>query len=536
MGIFITLRYVGFIVIFVGLMVAIFIKKLQNYFSNLITSFLSFFKGIGQDFYKEIREDKIHFLSFIIIIIVAILIRLFFLNQPIRYDEAVTFIDYVKKPLFLGLSDYHFTNNHIFYTFLAHITYILFGNQLWAIRLPALIIGILLISMTYVVGRIYYDKYTALLSSSIVASSSILIEYSVLARGYTLVCFFFMAILALVKYLKDNRNSFAWLLFAILSALGFYSIPIMLYPFGVVVVWLLLSAVVKDAKFRRSYLVKYFFIFLIITIILTSILYIPPFIRTGIKSIVASKVIRPQTWSLFIESFKSSAFSIWNQWNRDIPIIISIIIIIGFITSLIFHKKITQYKIPVIVAVFVWCIPLIIIQRTMTYERVWLFLLPLYIVLSSAGIVFLLKKTMFKIKKYWYLIFSVIAFILSIGLSSMVFNSQSVYYSKETGAFIEAEEITVILKEQLKPGDRVLGRAPTDYTLIYYFDKHNVPIDYLYYDLQTSNRAFIIVNKSYEQTIEIVLDYFDLSLKGYSSPKLFLKYDSIYIYKAYNLN
>jgi len=536
--IFLRLRYIGIIITITGLILAASIKRIQKFISNLFNSFISFFEEVGQVFLKgfEKKENKVHFYTIMALMVIGISIRLYFIGQPIRYDEAVTVIDYVRKPIFLGISDYHFTNNHIFHSFLSHIAYSWFGDHLWAVRLPAFIFGILLIPITYLVTRMYYSKHAAILSAGIIASSSILIEYSTLARGYSMICFFFIAALALAKYLKDNKNIFAWFLFALLSSLGFFTIPIMLYPFGVVLIWFLLSILVKDTKLSRIFLFKRIIFFTTTTAIFTIILYTPAFIRNGIKSIITSNVIKPQLWSLFITSLKETTISIWNQWNRDIPIVLVIIFLISFLISLILHKKIASHKIPIIIPVIIWCVPLIFLQRTMTYERVWLFLLPLYIILVSVGLGFILKLILSKIKRQKYLIFSCISILLSLVICFMVFNSKSVYYSLETGAFIEAEDITILLKKQLKEGDRVIGRAPTDYTLIYYFDRHNVPIGYLYSDLHSGKRAFIIVNKSYKQTINEVLDYYNLTLDGYGTPELYQKYNSIYIYKTQRMN
>ncbi|MDI6722712.1 MAG: hypothetical protein QMD97_04075, partial [Candidatus Aenigmarchaeota archaeon] len=40
----------------------------------------------------------------------------------------------------------------------------------------------------------------------------------------------------------------------IFSALGFYTIPIMLYPFGIVIMWLFLSIIFKDTTLCRNHL------------------------------------------------------------------------------------------------------------------------------------------------------------------------------------------------------------------------------------------------------------------------------------------
>jgi len=536
--ILLKLRFIGIAVILIGFMYSAVIEEIQQPFDRLFISLSSFFREIFSKFLKVIRkEDKIHIYSFIILIIIAIIVRLFYLFKPIHYEEAFTFLNYAQKPLFMSLSDYSYSSNHLFSTLLVHISYRLFGNNLWAIRLPALIFGILIIPMAYTVVRIFYNKNAAILSAGIIAASPILIGYSTNATGYIMICFFFMVLLALGKYILYKDNLFPWLLLAVLSAIGFYTIPTMSYPFGIFIVWLLLSIISKDTKFSYIYLFKRFFLFLIITIILTFILYVPILIRSDLISIINNKFADPLSWWHAFSILPSSVNSIWNQWNQNIPIAISIFFAMGFIASLFLHKKIASHKVPIISAVFIYCIPLFLMQRNIPSEAAWLFLLPIYIILSSAGIIFLLRLILSKIKNYKSIIISILSVILSIGLSLVVFYSQSAYYSNEVGTLKDAEEITIMLKDRLETGDMVLSKSPSDAILIYYSKKHNIPVDYfeLSSDLYSNKRAFIVVNKTNGQTLDEIFNSYGSSVLVYSSPKLLKEYKSAYIYETHNL-
>jgi len=537
-GVLLKTRFIGIALIFIGFIYISIMEKVQQFLSKIFIASYSFFKEILGKFNKAFRvEDKFHTYSFIVIIIIAIVMRIFFLFRPICYEEAFMFLNYAQKPLFMGLSDYSYSSNCLFNTLLVHISYKLFGNNLCAIRLPALIFGILIIPMTYMTARMFYNKNTAVLSAGIIASSSILIEYSTNAMGLTIICFFSMTILVLVKYLSCKHNLFAWLLLAVFSALGFYTNPNMFYPFGVVMTWFLLSFVFKDTKFSRIYLFKKVFLFLITTIILTFILYTPIMIRSGLKSIINNKFVESLPWWHAFSLLPSSVNLIWNQWNRDIPTMISIFFVIGFIMSLLLHKKIANYKVPIISAVFIYCIPLFLLQRNIPSGPVWLFLLPICIILSSAGITFLLGLILLKIKNYKSIIFPILSLILSIGLGILVFCSQSVCYSNKAGTLQDAEEIAIVLEDHLKAGDKVLSKSPSDAILIYYFKKHNISVDYfdLSSDLSSSKHVFIVVNKNSGQKLDEIFDSCGSSVLLYSNPKLFKEYESAYIYKTYNL-
>jgi len=260
----------------------------QKFASDILLSFSSFLSELKQHFHRAInKEDKIHLLTIFIIIIIAIVVRICFLFQPMRYDEAFTFTYFASKPLYIGLSSYIEPNNHLFHTLLVHIAYLFLGNKPWVIRLPALISGILLVPASYLLIRKFYNKYAALLTIAIIASSSYLIEYSTNARGYSLLCLIFLLIITLAIYLKQSTNQAAWLTFALLCALGFYTVPIMLLPFGIVIMWLFLSSIIKDINITRSLMFKNLLVYSIIIVLLTLILYLPVILTSGVESIVA---------------------------------------------------------------------------------------------------------------------------------------------------------------------------------------------------------------------------------------------------------
>ena len=198
-------------------------------------------------------DDTVHRATFVVVILFAVVLRVVFLSQPMRFDEALTFVHFASPPLPRGLYNYASPNNHIFHTLQVHIAYRVFGDDPWAIRLPACVAGVLIVPATYLLIRRLYNRDAALLASGCAASSSALIEFSTNARGYSLVTLTFLALLVVATFLKRRPFRGAWVLFAVLAALGFYTMPIMAYPFAIVVAWLVLSLIgsVSPGERRR---------------------------------------------------------------------------------------------------------------------------------------------------------------------------------------------------------------------------------------------------------------------------------------------
>ncbi len=71
--------------------------------------------------FRHIERSEIFDIA--ILTAVGLADRAFFLLQPIRYDEAVRYLDYASKPLYLLLSVYTEPENHVFQTVLVHFSY-----------------------------------------------------------------------------------------------------------------------------------------------------------------------------------------------------------------------------------------------------------------------------------------------------------------------------------------------------------------------------------------------------------------------------
>lgn len=423
----------------------------------------------------------IHYCSFLIIFAVGIYLRYSFLFRPIRSDEACSFIRWASQSFEFIIKDYSSANNHIFHTILMRLSYLLLGMEPWKLRMPAFIAGILIIPATYLLFRLLYDKNTALLASALVASSSFLIEFSVNARGYTLVALFFLLNFSLAYYLIHNQNFWGWTAFALISALGFYTIPVFLYPFGTVCLWIFFS-IFKEVNEERNKKLFLPFFFVLLTFFLTFLFYLPVIQYSGLDALIAHKYVLPQPWKKFWPELLASVFPNFELFHRDIPQFLRLILLSGFFLSIIFHQKIANFKVQIIYSILGFMIPVVLLQRVVPQNRIYLFLFPIYYGLASAGLNYFLKKltSVFKNRKAEELILLFFALLLSTTLGMRVIQNQSVYYSNFTGSFRNAEKVTLFLKSYLKQKDKILAVSPTYYPLLYYFEYHNLPTHHFY--------------------------------------------------------
>src|SRR5205823_10426576 len=95
-------------------------------------------------------------LVLIVVTLGALGLRLAFVQQPMRYDEALTFNELASRPLYYGLSYYPDPNNHLLNTLLVHLAYVGLGNQPWVLRLPATLAGVLLVPATFGLAKLLF--------------------------------------------------------------------------------------------------------------------------------------------------------------------------------------------------------------------------------------------------------------------------------------------------------------------------------------------------------------------------------------------
>lgn len=477
-----------------------------------------------------VAESRLHLGALLAITVIAVVVRLEFLFQPMRYDEAATFVSYVSPPWYITLTDYSAPNNHVFHSLLVHVSTALFGDEPWAIRLPAVVAGTLLVPATYVAARALYDKHAALVGAALVASSSILVEYSTNARGYTLLALVFVLMLALATRLRTSRNPAEWLAFGLLGAIGFYTVPVMLYAFGTVVGWLALELWMHERRLVLRRLLPS----VVVTLALTGLLYAPIVASSGLSALVSNEFVVALPWSTFTAELPDSLRTIGTQWHRDIPLPLALVLGAGFVTAIAFHRRLSPVALPPAVVALAWIAPVVVAQRVVPFERVWLFLVPLYLMTAAAGILFLLRPLAARVGGKRPI--AVALAVASAGLlAASAIASQAVYRSEETSTFRDGEAIAALLERRLQPGDKVIVGPPGDVILEYLLGTDGLdPAELLYWTKPGETRRFLVVVKkgSVQFSLENLLANSRLTGLRLGEPRLIRRYEEASVYEV----
>ena len=436
-------------------------------------------------------------------------IRVLFLFQPIALDEATTYVYYASQPLPLALSDYSAPNNHLFHTLLVHLV-TRFGSEEWIIRLPAFLAGIAIIPATYAVGKRLYSENAGLLAAVLVAASSALIEYSTNARGYTLVTLFTLLLILTATSLLERESRRLWGLFVILSALGFYTIPTMLYPFVSIAVWLGLIFVARRKKQQLFSLLSAGSA----TAALTLLLYLPVFVRSGAEAVIGNVFVQPLAWQDFTRALSDALARTWQLWNQDFPFFLQMILLGGVVIALLAHRRTSQFPIPLFAVALLVSALLVLVGQVAPFARVWLWLLPLYLLTASAGMIWVIRCL-----RLASAFIPVMAVLLCAGICANVAIVRGEKPFGDVAIEPDAENVVLFLREHIPP-EADYTVVPVSAPLVYYFIQHGLPLSYLGGDLsQVNTEHLIVVVLEPDYTLETLLNLmqqYGLNVEPYS--------------------
>jgi Dolichyl-phosphate-mannose-protein mannosyltransferase len=403
----------------------------------------------------------------------ALVMRIPFLSQPMRYDEALTFNEFASRPVYYGLSFYPDPNNHLLNTLLMHLAFVGLGNQPWVLRLPAFLAGVLLVPATFPLARSFYGERAAALAAVLVAVSSYLVEYSTNARGYTLQSLCFVVLMWLVVVAAQRHSRSALLAAALVGALGAYALPTMLYGVVIAALWLLLArrwpkvaglearTVADQPDVRPRHLAASGLLLGLVVVLL----YLPVLVISGADKIVSNRFVVALDRTEVVPELLRSLARTWAFWNRDIPWPLAALLVIGFGITVAFEVR--SKRVPLGLLAPLVCLVLVLAQRVAPFERVWLFLLPLYFTVAAAGLARFVDGRL-------------LAAAFGVVLGYLTLTSGSILASAETGAFPEAEAVTRALAPRLAPDDAVVTQLPASLPqLQYYFPRFGLSTNVL---------------------------------------------------------
>jgi Dolichyl-phosphate-mannose-protein mannosyltransferase len=470
--------------------------------------------------------------------LIGLFLRLLLINKPVEYDEAYTFLYFASRSFQHILADYSAPNNHIFHTILVGLAYRLFGGEPWVLRFPAFIAGILMVPVMYITARRFFSRQQALAASALIALGHWFIMYSVNGRGYTI-----LILLALLQanvagiLVTRHYSKSALIAFALTGALGFYTIPIFLYPMAGISLWVSATYLVAKEPWRdRIHRLALFLGACIGSGLLTLVLYSPVIIfGTGFSSIFNNEIVGSLNWSTFLENLDPRITKAWRKWMVRIEPTTQDLLSGGFLLSLFLYRKISNQKLPLQVFLAIAVVILLLLQRVTPLPRMWLYLEAFYLLFAGAGLVWLadvlVRQIAGPMRTEGILSFAIL--LAAIGACAGILTSSEQQIVMRRGPLPEQYAAEYIV-EHLKPEDIIIATGPVTIRTAYHASIDGVPFDRFYqrdHPLKIQNGLVLLRKNSKFNTPQKVLDFFKLgSALDVSSAELVFEYGKVQIY------
>lgn len=174
-------------------------------------------------------------------IIVGLFLRLYNLSfQSTNWDEQFTMdfagLSFSFAQIFINSLTIDFTPP--LYYFAAHLSMLIFGQNPWAIRLPSVIFGTLLIPAMFLIGKEYKDDLFGLLLAGLTTIFYNIYFYSKYGRSYAIGLFCFaLAFYFFMRLIKGDKRSGIY--FGIFAMLSIWTHLYSAIPLGIMVLYLL---------------------------------------------------------------------------------------------------------------------------------------------------------------------------------------------------------------------------------------------------------------------------------------------------------
>lgn len=387
-------------------------------------------------------------------------------EYALQYDEAWTYNNFIQKGFFISTLSPH--NNHIFYTILAcWADYLPLAGK-YALRLPALLGGLLVVYTSFVGLHRWTNPTFANMATTLLAFAPSVCFYSMYARGYIYVVWgLLISIWALWGLWQTSNRAIYSLALWIGTIIGFYAVPTFFYAWASVhLAWLF--TIYNDKPQRRSLFIQWIKIN-IASVAVLLFLYAPFLLTNGLQILAraAESTTQMQHYSQWWYINKMNEWILFGKdytflgWTWIIQMLLGIVFSCYFYTQ----KQLNKLFISLF---FTFCNAWLLVAPISTPERAWVFV----IVGDVLFLTMLLTPIYTTIRQKWLQIGSWVSVIII-----LIYNCQT-HYHLNWSKKLDKEAIVVSNYICSYPIDEVYTFSRYDKPLLeyYYYQQKKQPL------------------------------------------------------------
>jgi hypothetical protein len=406
-------------------------------------------------------QSRLDNVGLVVALLIGFYVRAHFIDQPMRFDEASTFNLFINHD-WTQVFSYLAPNNHVLHTILVKLSTIGLGNDPAAMRIPAFAFGTLSIVLIFCVTRMLggAGSFAALIT----ATQPYLILFSTNARGYSLLVFFVLALVALGYVAALRPHLVKTIGFALVAALGLLVMPTMAFPLAGIYCWVIWVAN-KNGIFFKEFFTRQWLPCGFEVILLTGLLYTPVVLQTGLESIVSNEYVSAGSLDAFLKGLRWHLESTIRQFLRDLPWAYSLLLgVVTFFGVYKAYRTSGNHIASLILSCVVSAALLLLLKLRIPFDRTWIYFIPLLLIATDYGINAVLCRSSNKLRRVFY----VLGVTTAIGLAGQLTRTATILQNDETGIFPAGPVVGKYLATHMKNGDGLFIECCENYPLFYY--------------------------------------------------------------------
>jgi hypothetical protein len=289
--------------------------------------------------------------------------------------------------------------------------------------------------------------------------------------------------------------------------------------------WLLLSAWRAPADLRRRIAIGVV-LACVAAGALVLLLYLPIIRTAGLGALAGNRFVQPSTWPVFATELPRHIVETLLAWTSPLPwwggLIVVALALIGI------ARPIRSERPSLALATALWCGVVLAATHRVPFVRVWLWMLPLFLLAVARGLARCLEPLRAALPSAERQAAVGLA-LVTVGIALA---SHAVPLSGDTGAFPAARDVTARLAGELRAGDRVLAPIPTNGPLLYYFSAAGLDTALLNTPPAATRRAFLVLQPERGRTLQWAVSIGMIAPADYREPVLLLQRRDVEVWRS----
>jgi len=303
-------------------------------------------------------------------------LRLWYINQPMQFDEATTVNMYASSPFYIGLVNYSSPNNHLLNTMLVRFSILATGDAEWSVRLSAFMAGIAVLFAALFYSTVMYSRTSGILTLAVISASMPFVDMATNARGYSFVALCGVMAHTSIYYMVTRRSKLAAVCYSMCVGLGLFAVP--------VAVLFVISSTACGAMYylrRYSRTLEWKPIGLYLAAASCGIAiaiagYAPMLITLGPRWLFMNEWVTPLSWADFVRQAPARLYEYSSYSIAGIPVV-GYILLPALIMYSIFWARVERSRVPAPLIALGACLAVLALNRRHPFwglSPMWMFL------------------------------------------------------------------------------------------------------------------------------------------------------------------